>query len=106
VEWTVASSFTKASFVLDGEKMEAFYSLDGAEIGVSKTIALEKLPENALRNITQKYPFPPYKLKECIQFTTDKETVYYVSLEEETTKLILEISASGFVDVFKKEKIK
>lgn len=107
VVWTVSNNFAKAVFTVEGEKMEAFYNLDGSTIGVSKTLALDKLPKNALKTITKKYPFPPYVLKECIEFTNaDGEKKFYVSLEEAKTKLILEVSATGAVDIFKNNKIK
>jgi len=108
VTWTVGSNFAKAVFVLEGERMEAFYNLDGTSIGVSKAIALDKLPKNSVRTITKKYPFPPYALKSCIEFVNaDGEKQYFVSLEEEgKTKLILEIFENGSVELFKKDKIK
>lgn len=108
VTWTTGKDFAKASFILEGEKMEAFYNLDGTAIGVSKAIGLDKLPKTSIRNITKKYPFPPYALKECIEFVNaDGETKYYVSLEEEAkSKIILEVSANGSVQVYKKSKIK
>lgn len=108
VVWTTGNEFAKASFELEGEKMEAFYNLDGTAIGVSRTIAFDKLPKAAVRNITKKYQFPPYSVKECIEFVhADGDVKYYVSLEEEAkNKVILEISANGFVQVYKKSKIK
>jgi hypothetical protein len=108
VVWTTGNEFAKASFILEGEKMEAFYSLDGTAIGVSRAIALDKLPKASVRTITKKYPFPPYALKECIEFVhADGEVKYYVSLEEEAkNKIILEVSANGSVEVYKKSKIK
>jgi len=108
VQWTLSSTYIKASFMQFGEKLEAFYLPDGSLIGTSKQIALDKLPENAVRNITKKYPFPPYKLKECIQFeNADGVVSYYVSLEEEgKSKTILEISAAGGVSTFQRSTTK
>jgi hypothetical protein len=108
ISWSITNNYAKASFVLEGVQMEAFYNLDGTEIATSKTIAFDKLPKAAIKYITQKYQFPPYKLKECIELNSEeKGTQYYVSLfEEGKVKLILEISSSGNVEVFKKEKIK
>jgi hypothetical protein len=108
VTWTTGKDFVKASFVFDGDKMEAFYNHDGTSIGVSKAIALDRLPKGSVRTITKKYPFPPFALKECIEFVNaDGETKYYVSLEEEAkNKVILEVSANGSVQVYRKSKIK
>ncbi len=108
VVWTVGKDFAKAAFELDGEKLEAFYDLEGASIGVSKAIGLDKLPKASVRAITKKYPFPPYALKECIEFiNADGDRKYYVSLVEEgKTKLILQVSETGSVEMYKKDKIK
>lgn len=108
VQWTLNKNFAKASFVLNGEKIEAFFNYNGTEIGTSKVFALDKLPANALRTFTKKYPFPPYKLKECIEFTdADGEVNYFISLEEEAkAKTILKVTSYGHISVFKTEKIK
>ena len=69
--------------------MKRFYNFDGTTIGTSKAIALDRLPKTALATITNKYPFPPYNLKECIEFiNADNEKLYYISLIERKTKLI------------------
>lgn len=108
VEWTLTKDFAKASFTLNGEKIQAFFNYNGTEIGTSKAFALDKLPKSALRAFTKKYPFPPYKLKECIQFTdAEGEVNYFISLEEEAkAKTILKVTSYGLLSVFKTEKIK
>jgi hypothetical protein len=108
VKWTLGSTFVKASFVIDDQALEAFYTYDGSEIGTSKTIALNKIPTNALREFTKKYPFPPYQLKECIEFTNaDGEINYFISLEEQKkAKIILKITTSCSISIFKTDKIK
>jgi hypothetical protein len=106
VAWTTTNDYFKATFTMDKEKVEAFYRLDGSFIGSSKAIAFDALPAKAVRIITQKYPFPPYKLKECIAFTfADGETLYYASFEEANNlRTVLEIDGWGGVGIFKKSK--
>lgn len=107
VKWTIGSTFIKASFVSENQKNEAFFDFDGKEIATSKPFSFDKLPANALRKITAKYPFPPYKLKECIEFIdADNDKNYFISLELETAeKVILKVSPMGSVNVFKVEKL-
>jgi hypothetical protein len=108
VQWTLEKNFARARFLQNGEKIEAFFNYDGTEIGTSKVFALDKLPKTALRTFTKKYPFPPYKLKECIEFTdADGEVNYFISLEEEAkAKTILKVTSYGLISVFKTEKTK
>lgn len=107
VQWVAKEDFTKVSFTLDGENMNVFYNNEGVVIASSKAIALDKLPASALRTITKEYPFPPYVLNECIEFTNaDNETKYYVSfIEEGKSKLILEVSEKGSVNLYSKNRI-
>ena len=66
VNWTSHKHFIEATFVLDGEQMQAFYNNDGEFLGTSKTFAFDKLPKKGLTAIMKLYPYPPYKLQECI----------------------------------------
>jgi hypothetical protein len=108
INWTAGKEFVRVTFVLNNEKLEAFYAFDGSLIATSKAIALDKLPESAVRYITKKYPFPPHKLKECIEMTDAEGTVkYYVSfVKEGKTKTILEVAENGGVHLYKEEKVK
>ncbi|OIR08350.1 hypothetical protein GALL_95180 [mine drainage metagenome] len=103
VSWKVSNEFVKASFTLDNTRLNAFYNLDGELIGTSKTFELNKLPKRALQTITKKYPYPPYKLGECIEMTyPDGEKSYFLSFEINNETLVLQVSRSGDVSVFQK----
>lgn len=103
VSWKVTDQFAKASFVYDETKMEAFYNLDGELIGTSKVFPLNKLPKSALKTITKKYPYPPYKLGECIEFLyPDGEKDYFLSFSTNNEKLVLQVTPVGDVSVYKK----
>ena len=103
VTWKLDNNFAKASFVYDGEKMEAFYNTEGDLIGTSRVFAFDKLPKSALATITKKYPYPPYKLNECIEFTNaEGEKNYFVGFETSSESLVLQVGTTGDVSVFKK----
>lgn len=103
VSWKVSNEFVKASFTLDNTRLNAFYNLDGELIGTSKTFELNKLPKRALQTITKKYPYPPYKLGECIEMTyPDGEKSYFLSFEINNETLVLQVSPTGYVSVFQK----
>jgi len=103
VEWQSDSRFTKASFELNGEKVTAFYLYDGTFLGLTKSIALNELPQNAIREFTKEYPFPLYNIKECIAVTNENgELNYYISFNEKLTQktIILKITPNGGVYKF------
>jgi hypothetical protein len=99
LSWKTTNTYVKASFIMNNEKIEAFYNYDGTLMGTSKSIAFDKLPESAVRKITTKYPFPPYSLQKCIE-TTDAqgEVNYYISLLNENQQtIIVKIDTHGGV---------
>lgn len=101
VNWKVTGQFVEATFMIDGKKMQAFYNTEGEMIGTSQTFAFDKLPKQALKTIANKYPFPPYKLEDCILFTNGEgESKYFVSFETSKEKLVIEISVSGGISEF------
>jgi len=95
----VNSNFSKAFFILDGKAMEAFYDLNGEKIGTSHAISVASLAKKAQTTIAVKYA--GYKVTEAISFDKAGEgEQYYVSLENEKNKVVLEITAGGNVSVF------
>jgi len=107
VSWKADRHFVKATFTLEGEQMEAFYNNEGDFLGTSKTFAFDKLPKKALAAIMKLYPYPPYKLQECIEFVNgDGDKNYFVSFQKENEKLVLQISSFGKVELFNGEQRK
>jgi hypothetical protein len=105
VSWRASDRFDNVSFMLGGEKVDAFYDVEGDLIGTSKTIGFEKLPKSALELLTTKYTYPEFQLKDCIEFTSaGNEKNYYVSFDKKNETLVLEITNAGVVRVFGKTK--
>jgi hypothetical protein len=102
VEWKTTDSYTKASFVLDGKTVEAFYNLQGEIIGTSTAINVSVLPKKAQNTIAVKYA--GYALKEAISFTDADDVKHqYISLEKENTKLAFEVFANGTLSLLSKK---
>src|SRR5690242_11204266 len=66
INWTTNDQYIKASFVLNDEKMEAFYNERGEKIASSKTISIDDLPVKAKRSFAKNYA--GYTVKETIEF--------------------------------------
>ena len=99
VEWSTGKGYTKATFALDNERMEAFYSPYGDLIGTSRTVNIDKLRVNAKRTFTKK--LEGYTIKEAIRFEGTDESAYYISAENEKGSVIVKIEDNGFVIVKK-----
>jgi hypothetical protein len=98
VSWTVSDNFEKASFTAGNEKVDVFYDGYGELVGSAKTMAFDKLPKSALAILTTEYTFPDYQLTDCIEYTdADDNKSFYVSFGTNEERIILSVSASGYV---------
>ncbi len=102
VEWKTKGNFLEAIFKWNGQELNAFYSTDGNYVAVSRVITLDRLPLAALQAIHQKYQ--DYKATEVIEFNSSEDGLsYYVSLETNIKKIILQVSSEGGTSVYKTE---
>lgn len=102
VTWVTTADYTKASFTMDNQRMEAFYNADGEKIGTSKSVNLEELPLAAKRQFAKKYD--GYTVKEAIRFTGTEESAYYISAQGEKGSVILKIEDNSNMTVLKSSK--
>lgn len=102
IEWKTTKEFTKATFLLDGEKCNAFYDAEGNALGMSKAVSSRTLPKNAMKTIEKKYK--DYAMIEAIEFQNDSERCYYVSMDNEKKTDVLKVTFDGSVSVFKSTK--
>jgi hypothetical protein len=102
VSWTVNDQYTKAKFTIEGEQIEAFFNASGDVIGTSRKTDLKRLPLNAIQKIKKNYG--KYKVTETIEFEFNGDRKYFVSLENDTDRKILEVSLYGEVSIFDKDK--
>src|SRR5215210_478259 len=62
VKWTIESNFTKASFVYNNTKKEAYYNVFDEFIGTGEPVSIDEIPVWAKRAIAKK--FSDYTVKE------------------------------------------
>lgn len=94
VQWTISASFSKATFLLNNIKTEAFYKADGELIGTASAITLDELPTNAKRTFAKRYS-SCYIVKEAIKFEGVEETAYYISAADGKESVILKVLNSN-----------
>lgn len=100
INYKVTTDYTQVSFVLNGEQVKAFYNPEGNLTATAKNISLDKLPAGSLAKIQNKYSTAI--ITEAIEMNhEDNGLNYYVSLQNGTKKVVLEVSTNGAVSVFK-----
>lgn len=102
VNWTSTKNFLKATFVLDGEKMNAFYNQDGEKIGTSKAITIDELPVKTKRALAK--DFGGYTVNEAIEFSTTDEVANYISVENEHEFVVLKQNSVNGLTKYKVTK--
>lgn len=103
VSWKVTEKFVKASFELEGDVYEAFYTPIGEFMGTTKTMEYKKLPKKALKTLAVKYPSTQYTVKECLLYTdVEGNNKYFASFINNGKKIIVEIGADGSIQPFTK----
>jgi hypothetical protein len=115
VEWKRIDTFDKASFTnKEGQKMSAFYDIDGNLVGTTQFKTFADLPENGQKEIKAKYK--DYTIGQVV-FYDDNEINetdmiiygeqfedadnYFVELTKGTNKIVLQVKTTGEVFFFK-----
>ncbi|RXK80927.1 hypothetical protein [Filimonas effusa] len=104
VKWTLASSYTKATFTQNNKKWEVFYDNEGNLYGTSRNISFSELPAKASGYINKKYS--DYGILETVEFDSESDgKLFFVSLQQGKKKVILQVDANSWVSVFKRSRV-
>jgi hypothetical protein len=103
INWTITDAYTKATFVENQVKMEAFFSPAGELIGSSKGITLDQLSVKAKRNFAKK--FGEYAVTEAIRFEGVDESAYFIAARSEKETVVVKVNDDNIVTVVKREKL-
>lgn len=100
IEWKVTPQYTKAAFKWNGQYLEVFYNNEGETIAESKFINTTELPLKAQQFINKKYA--DYTITEAVEFNSEENGLYYfVSVNKDNSKQILQITTDGTVSLFR-----
>jgi len=101
VYWTISPDFYKASFLLNGQYIAAFYDEQGKMIALTRNISSLQLPIALQADLKKNYD--NYWIVDVMEMATEDGTSYYVTLEDADTQLILKSSDAGWGH-FKKQR--
>jgi hypothetical protein len=107
VQWTITPKFQKATFLLDGEKASAFYSLSGEYLGATKFVAADRIPSKAKTELAKKYA--DYQLSYALQVisrpatfdASDDTGSFWIDLVSGEKELYAKVSAFGSIETVK-----
>jgi len=115
VEWKRVDTFDKATFTnKDGEKMSAFYDIDGNLVGTTQFKTFADIPENGQKEIKKNYK--DYTIGQVVFYddneASDTDMIlygiqfedqdnYFVELSKASKKIVLQVNPEGAVFFFK-----
>lgn len=104
VNWTTSANYYRAAFVLNGQRVFAYYSFDGEFLSVARYISSLQLPINQLMELKNEYS--KYWISDLFELSNKEGTHYYVTLENADNVLKLKSSnGSDWMLQNKKQKI-
>lgn len=104
VSWSTGNNFYKAEFTMNGQRVFAYYSLEGDLLGVARFISPLQLP---LRPLTQlKNDYSDYWVSDLFEVNNEDGTQYYVTLEKsDEMKILVSIDGSSWSVYSQKKKV-
>lgn len=102
VEWTVGSNYYMATFQYNENYVFAYYSEEGELLGLSRNISPTDLPLNLQTNLKNEYA--AYWVSDLMEVTKTEGTIYYITLENADTKLVLKAAGGNSWNQYKKVK--
>ena len=102
VNWTAGDNYYKAVFTFNDQHVQAFYSLEGELLGITRYITLLDLPMNLQTSLKKSYT--DYWVSDLFEVTKSDSTGYYITLENADSVIILKATAMDNWSVYKKAK--
>ncbi len=77
VEWKSTPDYYKASFIVAGNSLEAFFSYDGILIAQSRKISMDQLPMSLVKEAKEKNSANP--VTDIFELLTNRGTEYFIT---------------------------
>jgi len=93
VEWETGANYYRAAFLLNDQKVFAYYSVEGELVSIARHISSILLPINLFTNLKNDYS--KYWISDLFEVSNGDGVHYYVTLENADTKLVMKSSNGG-----------
>ena len=97
------ANIVQANFTYEQQQMKAFFDEEGALIASARYVTKEVLPLVVSKTLSSRYA--NYELTDAIEYHSEGDTSYLLTIENGKRRLTLRAYASGHMYIFKKEKI-
>lgn len=102
VEWDTGNNYFRAAFLLNEQKVFAYYSVEGELISIARYISPLQLPINLFSNLKNDYT--KYWISDLFEVSNSEGLHYYVTLETADNKLMMRSSNGGSWTTYSKNK--
>lgn len=102
VSWTACDNYYRAEFTFNDQHVQAYYSLEGELMGLTRYITSLDLPMNLQTSLKKSYA--DYWISDLFEVTKSDSTGYYITLENADSVIIMKATATDNWSVYKKAK--
>ena len=100
VSWDKQDEYDKATFVLSGRRVVAYFTSDGQLEGCVRDIFFDQLPLSVMTAVDKRYSGAD--ILDVREITNGEGTSYRISLQTKKKKLRLKVSPSGSISEVEK----
>ena len=87
VSWTVSGNLFKASFLMNGQYVSAYFDGEGEMMAITRNISSTQLPIALQASIKKNYE--QYWITDLFEVANEDGTSYYITLENAESKITL-----------------
>lgn len=100
VTWNKQDDYDKATFLLTGRRVVAYFNPEGQLEGCIREIFFDQLPLVVMKGIDQK--FPEAEISTVREITNTEGTSYRVFLEAKNKKYSIKVGSAGYIEQVEK----
>ena len=101
VSWDISGNISKANFVYNNVRTEAYYNDDAELVGTVRSILFAELPLTVMKRVDQRFGSIP--VYDVVEYSSDGETIYSMIAERASKKIKITATLAGEVWVEKKK---
>jgi hypothetical protein len=102
LNWNTIGEFSRATFLLDGHRIDAYFSEDGRLQGSIRTLFFNQLPLATMTAVDKRYAAA--EVIEVYEITNDEGTNYRITLDSREKRFRVKVDANG--NITQSEKLK
>jgi hypothetical protein len=102
VSWTVTGDIYKASFLLNGQYVSAYFNAEGQMKALTRNISSTQLPLSLQASLKKSYDC--YWITDLFEVANEEGTTYYITLEDGDTKITMKSGPNSDWNNAKKER--